>query len=490
MVVVLCAAQIVLWTAVPALTVSAMPLDVLEGYVWGREWLIGTYKHPALPSWVLEASRLVLGTTGWPAFLISQLFVAATFAIVFLIGRDLMDDARGAAAVLLLTGVYYFSWPTHEFNHNVAQMPFWVGFVLALWRAVERNSLAWWLIAAVVAALGIYSKLSMATLLVVAAAWMLLDQRARAALATPGPYVSGLVFCLLSAPLARWLIVTDFQPLQHVGTRARSEALGNLWFLLLQAALYTVPLLMLATSGLLPVGRRGDQSTTAEQPKLDADAARSRRFVMIMAFGPFVLALGLAAIAGLRLRTPWATAFSTMAGLAAMALITQSVTHKALHRLGVWAAGLLLVVPALFAADVLIGIRQVKATHLQSFRQQRVNWPQHEIMRRLVAEWSKATGKSLRIVIGEIRVAGLVALDAPGAPSVMEFESERSPWVSPQRLAREGALVVWSEPGGIPVEWLIGTYGAGHPVHRVTFPWPRAPQAEPVTIGYIIRPPG
>ena len=47
--------------------------------MWGREWAIATYKHPALPSWVLEASRLATGTVGWPAYLAGQLFVAATY---------------------------------------------------------------------------------------------------------------------------------------------------------------------------------------------------------------------------------------------------------------------------------------------------------------------------------------------------------------------------------------------------------------------------
>ncbi|HUS96229.1 MAG TPA: hypothetical protein VMX97_05780, partial [Hyphomicrobiaceae bacterium] len=49
-----CAIQIIIWTLVPALSNHAPPIDVVEGYMWGREWVIGTYKHPALPSWVLE----------------------------------------------------------------------------------------------------------------------------------------------------------------------------------------------------------------------------------------------------------------------------------------------------------------------------------------------------------------------------------------------------------------------------------------------------
>ena len=93
--------------------------------MWGREWVIATYKHPALPSWVLEASRILTGAVGWPAYLASQLFIAATFVFVFLLGRDLMGPQRAAAGTLLLTGVAFYAWPTPEFNHNVAETPFW-----------------------------------------------------------------------------------------------------------------------------------------------------------------------------------------------------------------------------------------------------------------------------------------------------------------------------------------------------------------------------
>src|SRR5262245_54861144 len=67
------AAQIVAWTLAPALTHSAPPLDVVAGYMWGREWVLATYEHPALPSWLLEASRLLTGSVGWPAYVVSQL---------------------------------------------------------------------------------------------------------------------------------------------------------------------------------------------------------------------------------------------------------------------------------------------------------------------------------------------------------------------------------------------------------------------------------
>ena len=86
----LVAGQIVAWTLGASLTHRAPPLDVVESSMWGREWVIATLQeHPALPSWALEASRLLppARSVGRPISS-RRLFVAATFIFVFLLGRD------------------------------------------------------------------------------------------------------------------------------------------------------------------------------------------------------------------------------------------------------------------------------------------------------------------------------------------------------------------------------------------------------------------
>ena len=87
----LIAAQSILWFLAPLLSHSAPPLDVVEMYAWGREGVVATFKHPNLPGLVLEGIRVVTGQVFWPAFLVSQLFIAATYWAVFTLGKDLLD---------------------------------------------------------------------------------------------------------------------------------------------------------------------------------------------------------------------------------------------------------------------------------------------------------------------------------------------------------------------------------------------------------------
>ena len=84
-----CLAQLVLWTAIPALVHSAPPLDVVEIALWGREWVWATFKHPAFPAWILEIGRVLTGSAHWPAYLFSQIAVVVTYVAVYQLGLDL-----------------------------------------------------------------------------------------------------------------------------------------------------------------------------------------------------------------------------------------------------------------------------------------------------------------------------------------------------------------------------------------------------------------
>ena len=158
---VLCVAQLALWTLAPALTHSAPPLDVVEMLAWGRAGVVATYKHPNLPGLVLETVRRMSFGELWPVYIVPQAFVAATFVAVYLLGRDLLGPRRALVGTLLLTGIFYFSWPTPEMNHNVAQMPLWAWVCLALRRATHGGRLAWWIALGTLAGIAVWGEIQL-----------------------------------------------------------------------------------------------------------------------------------------------------------------------------------------------------------------------------------------------------------------------------------------------------------------------------------------
>src|SRR5690349_14989753 len=85
--VMLMAAQLAFWSLAPILSHSAPPLDVVDEYATGREGVVAIFKHPNLPGLVLEAVRQLTGAAGWPAYVVSQIFIVVTFTAVYALGR-------------------------------------------------------------------------------------------------------------------------------------------------------------------------------------------------------------------------------------------------------------------------------------------------------------------------------------------------------------------------------------------------------------------
>jgi len=481
LVAVMAACQIVAWTLAPALTHSSLPLDVIEGYMWGREWVIATYKHPALPSWVLEISRIATGTVGWPAYLVSQLFIAATFLFVYLLGRDLLGPRRAAAGTLLLTGIAFYAWPTTEFNHNVAQMPFWAALPWALWRAVERKSIAWWAFAGALAGASVYAKLTSMLLLITLLGWMLWDRDARRCLATPGPWIGLALFVVLVVPLAHWLVEHDFAPLLYATSRARMPQGRLLGFLLsLFLSLFGLSIL-LAIAGLIGPRTRWalDAQAACRSPPV---AARTKRYLILITAGPLALTMMGASLSGSSLKVAWSSSFFNYAGILAIALTSRHFSGEALRRIAACAGVLLTVVPLGYALVIV-------TCPLLSSAPLRVHWPQSEIAKRFVDIWVQETGQPLRIVTGNRWIAGLVGVTAANSPSILSgADLAASPWITPERVEREGMLVVWDARTREMPRLLLPLIATAS-VREERFSWKRSTEGGEIVIRYAIVPP-
>ncbi len=476
----LCVGQITVWTLAPALTHRSPPLDVVEGYMWGREWVIATYKHPALPSWVLESTRLLTGAIGWPAYLVSQLFIAATFVFAYLLGRDMLGPRRAAAGTLLLTGIAFYAWPTPEFNHNVAETPFWAALPWALWHAVERRRMGWWALAGLLAAGGLYAKLTTALLIATLAAWMLWDARARQCLATSGAWIGLVVFSIVVAPLALWLVAHDFQPLKYAAERAGQSSVGGLPVFFLSVALNLSGVLaILAYSGL--VGPFFARKPAAEPPPASV-APRALAYLVALTFGPLAIAAVAGLVSGSNLKSAWGSSMFNLAGILAVALTNDRFDNVALRRIAAAAAVVLVVVPSAYAAVVKIGPSRAGAPL-------RVTWPQAAISKRFVALWTRETGRPLRIIAGDDWIAGLVGITAKDRPSILNRGNlDYSPWITPERISREGMLIVWNATSQrIPGQ--LKPLMAGRRTGEERFHWRRMEGSGDLAIGYAIVPP-
>jgi hypothetical protein len=161
-----------------------------------------------------------------------------------------------------------------------------------------------------------------------------------------------------------------------------------------------------------------------------------------------------------------------LSGLIAVALLRR-LDDVQFRRIVAGAAIFLIVTPIVHAAVVKTGTSRQKPM--------RVLWPQADIAERFNTLWHQATNAPLRIVGGERWVAGLVGLENPDEPSVYtDLNSKFAPWITPERLAEQGLLVVWREQDGADLSMLP----ASLTVTTRTFEWSKT--SPPIQIRYAI----
>lgn len=420
------------WSLLSPVLSASLPLDVVESLSWGHEWQWGYYKHPPLAPWILELSYRAFGWVG--PFLLSQLFIAATLWFVWRVGCRLMSRERAFMGTLLTMGVAYYTRPALEFNHNIAQMPFWAALGLCLLAALQDGQLRHWALLGAVAGLGMMTKYSVGALLVVMSLYLLLAP-GRGVLLRPGPWLALAVMALVFAPHLHWLWQSGWLPLVYAKGRmaaasdnARLDALGFMATQLLNQ----LPLALIVLVALL--------RSRVQRQAVGGEAAGWRLhcsmpgYLLALALGPTLLVTLLGVVTGLRLRDMWGVPMWGFSGLLVAAWLPAPwlavMRPRLLRGLAVW----LVLISLLSGTFLAYGAQWRK-------RPARTDWPQVALAQQAQSVWQAHSQCALDSVSGDYWTAGLIAAQLPSRPSVFITGDARfSPWITPQRLREHGTL--------------------------------------------------
>jgi 4-amino-4-deoxy-L-arabinose transferase-like glycosyltransferase len=306
--IVVLAAHLLVWTAIPILLGQGPPLDLVEGLALGKEWQLGYWKHPPLPWWVDEFTYQLTGTPR-SVFLLGPLSAVICMYFVWRLAREVMEATGALIAAISLEGIHFFNHSAVEFNHNVLQLPLWAGAFWVFYRALVAAGSTNWMLAGACLGFAFWTKYSAVVLAATLVLVLLVDPIGRKSLRTPGPYLMALITLLVIAPHLTWLAASGFLPLAYADQRA---IIATQWhqylYFPLQFALtqlsYLLPVLILLAISL------GSWPTRESRPDF------SRRYVMIAAFGPFVMTMIIATLSGRELHRMWAYPFWSFLPLA------------------------------------------------------------------------------------------------------------------------------------------------------------------------------
>ncbi len=433
------AAHLALWTLVPALANPNAPLDVIEGFAWGREWLMGTYKHPPMQAWCLEILGLLTNGARWTPYFASALSVVVAFWAVWRTALRLTDERTALLGALLLQGAVYYNFTIPEFNPNVLQLPFWALIAWSFHRGVKENRWFDWALLGLWGACGLYTKYSSALMLGVVAGVGFLHPEARQRFKGAGPYLALGVMLALIAPHAVWLVEGDFLPFTYAGSRAQEAAhvyqriLFPAQFLAAQA----LSLAGLAVFFFLLIGGRMRRSANF----LPHATGFDRFFLDAVALGPLLALLAASMVLGFRPRDMWGACLWNFIGVW---LLVRAAPYPDAKGLGRFAKAWL----AVFA---LFLIALPVSNHVYPYvkgKDLRIHFPGKALGESLTKAWERRFGEPLPVVVGDTWVAGNAAYHAGGSfarrPHVfIQGDYRISPWIQPVILHERGAVIVW-----------------------------------------------
>ncbi len=471
--------HVIVWTLAPVFVRFTLPMDSMEGALWGRQLEWGYDKNPFMNGWLTALALKIDGHSGWAIYLFSQLSVAICFWAIWQLSKKIVPPLYALLAVLLLEGMQYYNFHAIDFNDNTLELALWALTALFFYQALQANKLCDWLCTGLFAGLGMMTKYYTGLLLLPMALLLLLHTQGREQFKRPGLYLAVVVFLAVITPHVIWLFSHDFVTLDYAVGRVTSPPtwLNHLFFPAQFAwQQFEVLLPSLLLFSLLWIGKKPWRLV----PSLKINSF-DKAFLFWIGMGPFLLTVLLSLITGIKLRAGWGQPLLSLWGLILIVWLQPYVTSTKFYRF--------LAVIFGFLALTVMGycIALIRADAPSS-----ANYPGEKIAAVFTQYWHEKYHAPLKYVAGSRWLAGNIAFYSMDKPQVYVDWSHRvSPWINEKKLIKKGAVFVWdlSEEIHVTPDEVMKRYENMSKAQFYEFAWLRNKAAPPVKIMVAFLPP-
>jgi 4-amino-4-deoxy-L-arabinose transferase-like glycosyltransferase len=480
-------AHLICWTLIPALVRYNLPLDAIEGTIWGHQLEWGYDKNPFLNGWLTALATYLGGQSGWMIYLFSQLSVILCFWAVWQLAKNMLTPVHALISVMLLEGIQYYNFHAIDFNDNTLELSLWALAIYFFYKALRSPSSGSWILTGLFAGLGMMAKYYTASLLAAMTLFLFLHADSRKQLTTLPPYLGLITFLGIILPHTIWLFFHDFITINYVFKRAGSPPdWKNHFFFPAQFAWQQweafAPALILFT--LLLIGKNplpATPKTTFETKHETKLAPFDKAFLFYVGLGPFLLTILLSILLGIKLRAGWGMPLLSCWGIMLLAIAKPSVTKAKIHR---FLTAIFLVMGTFLSGYTL--------SLIHSSNESSANFPGTEIAQLITQTWHDTYHTKLDFVGGSRWVSGNIGFYSVDHPAVfIEWDKRCAPWVDIKKMQQKGAVFVWDMTSN---EKLPADIQATFPQLRkpavLEFSWHRNKNLPPVRIGVALLPPG
>jgi len=416
-----------IWTITPVFIRHALDDDFIEAVTWGQHFVLGYDKNPWLPGLLAHIGILIGGQSGIGIYFIESIFIAFGLFSVWRLMLYFSHEIYALIAVMMYEACPCYSIDLQGVNDNYILIGLLPLASLFLYRALQKDFIIDWLIAAALTALAIMGKYD-AVLFAFAVFCYLLIHPKRQYFITSYKVWSGiLLFILILLPNIIWLTQHHFMTLQYAfHKRAEfhtsswlTQAINNVNFIW-QTVLSFIPALILFLFAL---------SKKSAAHKIRVCAHETFIFLFWTGFVPIITLVTLGFVLGLTLHREWGTTFLGLWSAFIILRLHPPVSTQSLKRF--------------IVATFIILFFWPIAYLIVSLQHDKGNFPGKEMAEIATQIWHDHYHTPLRYVAGDRYTAGYVALHSPDHPSVwMEWNSSISTWINEQDLKCHGALFI------------------------------------------------
>ena len=391
--------HLLLWTLIPSITNTNLPLDTIEALAWGSNLDWGFSKHPPLSAFATEFFYLIFGSNDWSYYLLSQIFVVTSFFFVWKFSNEIFEDKTySLLSVLILSGIFFFNFTTPEFNVNISQLPFWALCVYFFYKGINLNKKIYWILFGVFSALGFLSKYLFIYLLTAFFIYFIFNLKKFKKI-IPNYLLSLVISLIILIPHFFWLFqnnfITIFYGLNRTGLTEFNilNHFINPFIFLIKQVIILIPFFIM----FLTIFKKFQFKINIKNKKT--------LFLVSINLIPFFLILATSIITGAKIRTMWMTPFYLFVGVLFLEVFRKNVDLKKIKRFYFLFLFFFIISPSIY-----LGVSIIDKT-------KRTDYPGKEISRLVQNKWNDNFINEIRLVIGDEWSAGNLSYHLNSRPA-------------------------------------------------------------------------
>ncbi len=393
--------HLLIWTMIPSLTNSNLPLDTIEALAWGSNLDWGFSKHPPMSAFFSEVFFNIFGSQDWAYYLLSQIFVVISFYFIFKFAFEILGNIKlSLISVLLLEGIYFFNFTTPEFNVNVCQLPFWSLVIYYSWKIYDAKEIQFYdcFLIGLFAAIGFLSKYLFVYLLLSISILFIYVIYKKFKNFNFKFLIIIEIFLVLLVPHLIWLFDNNFITVSYGLRRSGLEETG-----ILNHIKYPITFLLKQLGILIPFFFLVWLLIKKIEIKLNFN---DRKFLFLLSISilPIFLIFITSAIIGSKIKTMWMTPFYLSFGIFFIYLFRSQINLKKINSFLIGFLFLFFLSPSLYAY---ISITQTD---------KRTDYPGKEIAAKVQFTWQQDFEKEIEFVTGDEWKAGNLSYHLKSRP--------------------------------------------------------------------------